>query len=418
MSETPGAVATVDTNIAAEQPTTEVQELELTDLESPQDDDAAETVEAEGKADTTDEDGDVEGDGRTIPAKFRELFKEHKDLKKLWFVNQEYREHFASPAEAEKAKLTIMQLGGDEGLKAIEADRTALASIDQRLAEGDPRFVEEIAAQNPEGFAKIIPHALDDLARIDPDGYNHTMSKIFASTFQQRGGLADAIYNVQQNLANGNTQNATQLLSQIQDYIDGFDKVARQQPTKRNDTDREQFQNEKKQWEQQKMANWQKEVGSEIVNHIDTGTKKELGNYLKGKKLTDQAYAMFLDNVHKELVKSLKNDANYQSQAKLHVTKMDKDAALKLHKSRTDKYLPVAVKNTYKLFYSNFGGKTAEQKKRVEVNQARKDVGSGAPAVDKLAKAPNPADIDSRLTTKEMILKGEAVLKSGKKVKF
>jgi hypothetical protein len=414
MSETPGAVATVETNIAAEQPT-ELQELELNDLESPQDEEPTELTEPEGTA-AEDGDEEVDGDGRTIPAKFRQLFKEHKDLKNLWFVNQEYREHFASPAEAEKAKLTIMQLGGEEGIQAIEADRAALASIDQRLAQGDPRFVEEIATQNPEGFAKIIPHALDNLARLDPDAYNYTMSKVFSSTFQQRGGLADAIYAVQQNLSLGNTQNAQQLLTNVQEYIDGFEKTSRQQPTKRNDPDREKFQTEKQKWEQQKQQEWYGKLQTEAMANIDTTVKKELASY--GKKYSDDAYKMFFNRVLADFAKQLQADTNYQSQMVIHTTKQDKESALKLYRSRAAKFLPLAVKKTYKLFNTEFGGKTAEQKKRVEVNQARKDVGSGAPAVEKVSKAPKPEDIDSRYTTKEMILKGKAVLKNGKTVTF
>jgi hypothetical protein len=418
MSETPGAVATAEVPVVETTTAAEPQELELTELDAPEGDET-ETAEAEGVDQTEGEQEDeVEGDGRTIPAKFRQLFKDNKDLKKLWFVNQEFREHFASPAEAEKAKLTLMQLGGEEGIKAIEADRAALAEIDQRFAQGDPKFIDEMAQQNPEGFAKIVPHALENLARLDPETYNRTMSAVFSNTFQQRGGLTDTIYEVRRSLNAGNTQEAAQLLANVAEYLDGFDKTARQQPTTKSDPEKEKWIIDKQKWEQQKVQQWQTEVGNEVTSHIDTATKKELGNYLKGKKLSDQAYKMFLDNVHKELVKSLKGDTNYQTQAKIHVAKMDKEAALRLHKSRMDKYLPVAVKNTYKLFYSNFGAKAAEQKKRVETNQARKDVGSGAPTTTQMAKPPKPEEVDSRYTTKEMILKGEAVLKNGKKVKF
>jgi hypothetical protein len=415
MSETPGAVATLETNVSAEQPTAE-QELDLTGLESPQDEEFPETGEAEANAESEDGTEEVDGDGRTIPTKFRQLFKEHKELKNLWFVNQEYREHFASPADAEAAKLTIMELGGPEGIKSIESDRAALASIDQRLAQGDPDFVAEIAKQNPEGFSKIIPHALDNLARLDPEAYNHTMSRVFSSTFQQRGGLVDTLYEVSRNLQYGNTEQAKTILATVQKYVDGFTETANQKPTKRTDPDKDKFQTEKKQWEQQKAQEWTSKLQTEALTGIDNAVKKELGSY--GKKYSGEAYQMFFTRTATEFAKMLKDDSNYQAQMKIHMGKMDKDSALKLHGSRMAKLLPLAVKKTYKLFNTEFGGKAAEQKKRVEVNNARKDVGSGGPVTERVAKAPDPKDIDSRYTTKAMIAKGEAILKNGKKVKF
>jgi hypothetical protein len=415
MSETPGAVATLEPNLTAADPTAE-QELELNDLESPQDADPSEAGDTEGAADTEQSDEEVEGDGRTIPAKFRQLFKEHKELKNLWFVNQEFREHFASPADAERAKLTIMQLGGDEGIKAIENDRATLASIDQRLAQGDPRIVEEIAAQNPEGFSKIVPAALVNYSRVDPEGYNHTLSGIFSATFRRPGGLAETVRLAQLNLQNGNAQQAQDILANVQKYIDGFTELADQKPTKRTDPEKDKLLNDKKEWEQQKQKEWYGKLQTEAMGSIDATVKKELKNY--GKAYSGEAYQMFFNRVVTDFAKKLQADTNYQTQMVIHTAKQDKESALKLYQSRAAKLLPLAVKNTYKLFNTEFGGKAAEQKKRVEVNQARKDVGSGAPVTQKLAKAPEAKDIDSRLTTKDMIMKGEAILKNGKRVKF
>jgi len=264
MSETPGAVATLETNLTAADSTAE-QELEINDLESPQDADPAEAGEAEGATETEQNDEEVEGDGRTIPAKFRQLFKEHKELKNLWFVNQEIREHFSTPAEAEQAKLTIMQLGGDEGIKSIENDRATLAQIDQSLAEGDPAFVAEIAKKNPEGFSKIVPAALDNYSRIDPEGYKHTMSGIFAATFQQRGGLADAVHSAQLNLKNGNPQQAQEILATVQKYIDSFTELSSQKPTKRAEPDKDKLLNDKKEWEKQKQQEWFTKLQTEAM---------------------------------------------------------------------------------------------------------------------------------------------------------
>jgi hypothetical protein len=412
MSETPGAVATAEMPVVEQ--STEEQELGLGGLE-PLQDEAAEPEAGTGEPTET-ESEEVEGDGRTIPQKFRQLFKEHKELKNLWFVNQEYREQFASPSEAEKAKLTILQLGGDQGIQAIESDRAALAQIDQRLAQGDPRFVEELAQQNPEGFSKIVPAALQEFARIDPDGYNHEMSKVFSATFQQRGGMADALFTLQNILQSGNTTQAQQIVGNLQEWVESWDKNAQQKPTKRANPEVEKITKEKQQWEQQKLESWKQEVGSEVIKHIDTGTRREFNTYLKGKKLSDQAYGMMLDSVHKELNKLLKEDTNYQKQAAIHAQKMDKDAALKLHRSRMDKYLPIAAKSVYRMFYSNFGAKAAEQKKRVEANQARKDVGSGAPAVAKIAKQPDSKLIDMTRTTRDMLWKNEAYLKGKKEL--
>lgn len=184
------------------------------------------------------------------------------------------------------------------------------------------------------------------------------------------------------------------------------------------DPERERLLKDKQEWEQQKRNLWFGDVQKEAAETIRSGVQKELTPYLKGKKLSEQAFGMFLENVNKELQKNFRADNLYQAQMKIHVGKMDKDAALKLAKERMSKYLPLAVRNTYKLFYSNFGAKQAEQKRRVATNEARKETPAGAPPVERLAKLPDAKNIDSTRTTREMIIKGEAWLKNGKFVRF
>ena len=70
-----------------------------------------------------------------IPAKYKKLFKEDKELRSIYFQNKEYAKIFETPQKAAAIAEKLELYGGIDG---VEKDLGEMATIDQMFASGDP----------------------------------------------------------------------------------------------------------------------------------------------------------------------------------------------------------------------------------------------------------------------------------------
>src|SRR6185437_15707743 len=111
-------------------------------------------IEAEAEPSESEPTEQEKQDGRLLPGKLRNLLKDLKgkdaklagEIRDAWFTAKNFQQVFPSPKEAVKARETLDQLGGDEGIQAIEQERAEWATLDKQFSEGDPSFVDNIAA--------------------------------------------------------------------------------------------------------------------------------------------------------------------------------------------------------------------------------------------------------------------------------
>jgi hypothetical protein len=87
-----------------------------------------------------------------------------KAIKGLYWSDQEYRAAFPKPADAVAAKTLIDEIGGQEGIQTITAEREEWSQIDRDFAEGKPEFVKGLAEGNPDAFLKTAPHVINEFA--------------------------------------------------------------------------------------------------------------------------------------------------------------------------------------------------------------------------------------------------------------
>jgi hypothetical protein len=415
-------VDTVETSVDGSEDTSQELDSEVEGAEA----------ETEGQESTEGSEGDEseKSDGRQMPAKLRSLLKElqakdpklAKELKGSYFTAKSFQTVFASPKEAAKAKGVIESLGGEEGIQAIERERTEWTNVDSQLANGDPQLIENIARDNPEGFAKLAPAVIAQFHQADPEGYNRVMAAVFHNTFQQRGGLLDTLASVQRCLEMGKTAEAAQILSQIEAWGNGFEKTANSAPTvKKQDPERVKLDQERAEFQKQKLTSFNQSVAKDYNAYTKTAITKQLDGYLKGRKIDAEDFATLETNVMGEIGKILNQDKDFKGQLAKFQKAFDGDGISRLVKSRTDKLLPDAVKKVYGVF-SRLGGGTP-QKKAATTDKANKPgakPGNVTPVAPKgfvtVNRMPKANEVDNARTTWEMKMNNQAILRNGKKV--
>jgi hypothetical protein len=381
-----------------------------------------EATEGEGEGD---ESGNA--DGRAMPPKLRSLLKElqakdpklAKELKGSYFTAKSFQTVFPSPKEAAKAKEVIESLGGAEGIQSLERERAEWTNVDSQLASGDPQLIENIAKDNPEGFAKLAPAVIERFHQADPEGYNRVMAGVFHNTFQSRGGLVDALASLKQNLHLGKTEDATALIGEIEKWVNGFEKLATSMPTvKKQDPERVKLEREKAEWQKQKLTNFNQSVAGQYNTFKKDAITKQLDGYLKGRKIDADTYSVLEANIMAEVGKVLDQDKDFKTQlSKLQKT-LDQDGISKLLKSRTERVLPDAVKKVYGVF-SRVGGGAPQKAATTKPNAAgAKPPVPAAKGFIKVNKMPPVDQVDHRVTTYEMKMNNQAILKNGRKVSW
>src|SRR5437879_431417 len=106
-----------------------------------------------------------------------------KEIKNLFFAADALKKEIPGGLpEIRQMKATIDELGGADGIESIKAEKAEWAQIDADFAAGNVKVLDKFAEVNPEGFSKLIPAALDNLATVDRESYNHALSGIFVST--------------------------------------------------------------------------------------------------------------------------------------------------------------------------------------------------------------------------------------------
>lgn len=362
-------------------------------------------------------------DGRTIPLKHREYFKANPDIRAAWFENGARKQiHPTVQAAREDAEL-VQEIGGREGWQSVQEGQEQQKALDEkyysRNPQGQREFVKNLITQDKGAFSSIVPVALDEFFGADPKGYNRIMSRVVANTFAgafNRMGAQNYLAQALQILGT-NPEQAKNMLTQVGEWMGQFEQIANQQPEV--DPDREAFENEKKEWQSQKdkdtqtqfeqgykSSSGQKAIASSL-KHLET----MLGD-AKFKALDEESRGDLMRAIFQKVNGIAMKDANYLRQMKAILSRKDAAAAERYFLSKFNQLLPDAAKKVARLF--NLSGPAPKQG---GVPPA------GAPPAARpgwvtLSKAPLPGQIDRGFTTDAMIMKNEAILKDGKKVRW
>lgn len=388
-------------DVSAESPDIPIEEQQTDEPEHPQ-------LQAEAQ----------DADGRVIPQKYRDLFKTDKDLKNAWFTARAIKTEFPGGlVEARKYRDSYQAIGGEEGLQAIEAERSEWQALDQQYSEGDPRFIQNIAAESPESFVKLMPAALEQFAKLDPETYSHNMARVVDRTLEN-ANFPNALAMLAQNAEN--PQNIRAILEDMKQWFAGVKNLATNVPQKKIDPERQKLEQEKQSFAKEKQTLFQNSVASDVNAYLDTKAKELLGKHLSQRNIDinklgkddPESVSLIVHNINQELAKVMVADKVFKSQFDAIMAAGDKSRAVKAATAKMDRALPEVVKKVYNSFYRFGGGKTADNQARA--NGAAVNLGKGGSAVDKKGAKPADGTIDWNRTTTDMVFENKAFVKGQK----
>ena len=334
--------------------------------------------------------------------KLPKQYSKDKFVKGLYHANQELRKVFPGGVrEAIEVKGKLEGLGGVEALADIETQRAGWERIDKDLAEGNPGVLEDIAAESPEGFVKLMGPALDKFRQVDQAAYNHSLGKIFWNTMEGGGpaSFLSSLAGIREALGRGDTDGAIAKFSGVEQWLDGIRGFASKVPEKSIDPEREKFQTEKTKWESDRAQTFKNETNVKIRDQIAVNVAAQLekevlaaGRDFKAlKERSPEKYQTLVNLAHTNIVNAIRKDSLFVKRYDESVAAGNGVDAAKLVASRADKLYADVVARTYKDFYADY----TDGKKPAPVAQpAKPGQQKVAPGTMRLTRPPTPETLD------------------------
>jgi hypothetical protein len=363
-----------------------------------------------------------EGDGRVLNPELRSHLKQlkalnpklEKSIRGAFFALNSYKEVFPGGIqEAKQFKTELQAFGGFDGIKSIQESSAKLQEIDGKIEKGDPSVVDGMAEMLPvEAYPAIAGKLLDTFGAKDAEGYQRMMSGIIANTFDQ-SGIPFHLQRIADFIQFGKADEAVKLLGEIGKWANGFRELANQKPQpKAVDPNAEKFAQREQELNQREQKQFTETVSNDIATWSKSRVLSEAAPFLKGRKLNaDQTEALEAKALTK-VRNSLMGNENFKNSYAKFFNAKDRDGLLKFVKAETDKLLPGAVKDSFRLLFSDFSPKP-QPKQEGEKPPAPKGTDQ---SFIKVSGPPRPDDVDHARTPFEWKMRSKAVLKDGRRV--
>jgi hypothetical protein len=391
--------------------------LDATDVTEPIVEDGAEPIEPVEPAEPAGEvKEETPGDWRKVPENLKAFFKtaEGKAAKDAWFERNAYKEKFPEGIkQVNELTAFLDEHGGREGLTTALGELTGKAAeldgIASKMASGDPSLITDFAQNSPDGFAKIAPVVAEQWAKVDPEGWGAAMSGVMAATIASNG-VPMFLEKMGMLLEFGKTEDAMKMLGDLKGWAGSFGQKAvaprtemKQQASK--DDGRAAFEKEKQDF-----------FISKIRDEADATFRtpmiaKELESFAKRRPNDTEAKDLAISTVRSQVMERMKADSGYQKSLTAFTSRGDKEGAMKLLKSREAAAIAEIAPKVGRMIFGNPGAAAAAAAKTAAISGSKPE--AGFTTVD---KAPAPQLIDRFRTTDAMIMRGQFILKDGRKM--
>lgn|SRR5215831_7378000 len=228
-----------------------------------------------------------------------------------------------------------------------------------------------------------------------------------------RGGLRDLVAGLKNAAADPNQLSTA--LSQIESWFQYFDDTAQKMPEKKVDPERQRLEADRAEFEGQKKQEFQRGIANEIGNHTKNEIKRLLGTHLGGKTVADDDFAVFYNTVVGRLQNLMLADKSYVAKQTRFLDAGDRPGAIKFQKEKLAQLLPDAVAKSYRWAYS-MGSGAKPAVKPAPAGTPGKATATAPAGWRRVAGPPNPQDVDRSKTSKDMVWKSQAVLKTGQRI--
>jgi hypothetical protein len=340
-----------------------------------------------------------------------------KELSKAYFMNRSYQQVFPSLEDAKVLKASFDAIGGQEGLLKLQGVSDTLEDLDRMLDSGDPKLVEDILAQSPEGFSRIVPHALKTLERSNPQAYENIMRPMIANAIL---GTQVGLYvqGAMDSLKAGDADMASRRLGVALNWFLHQQQEAEKSAAESPDPRATQFEEQSKGIAKRELEMNQRWVERDMNQYSASGIETALRPMLKGLNLSTDARSDLSRGIIQEIGNALLSDKTFQRQMDALVQRGEVDKAFQLAKVHIDRIRPEAVKSVFGRRYGNVrptapknGVKPATS--RTAPGQTR---GVSAPGGVQVPRMPPIDAIDRNRTTSMMVMEHKAILKDGRTV--
>jgi hypothetical protein len=362
-------------------------------------------------------------DGRVIPQKYRELFKKDPQLKSLFFSERAYRSAFGTPSEAEAARELLDRIGGDDGIAEVEAQEAERVRLNQQYTspsvEHKREFVRGLLSDNPSAFKSIVPIAMDEYAKADPQGYSRTMARVMVNTLAgsfNGVGMTRALNFVRQNLK-ANPEQALRDLDAIAAEFGRFEELAASRSGV--DAERERFEQEKQEWERQRQTTETESANAEYQAQArhegTTAIKRHLTQLLAGKTpMSSEDLKDTIENIAQRIDRMATADKDWLAKRDAILRRGDAQRASRFVLAKLNQLLPEAAKQELRRL--NAFAKPAQAQPQNRQQQPVTRTAQPSNGVVRLSKQPAASEINWSRTSSSDVMKGTAILKDGKRV--
>lgn len=283
-----------------------------------------ETEQVEEKQDGRTLPKNVQGALKTLKEAHPELAKEIDELRKGYFGHRQHSEFFKSPTEARQAKATLDLIGGSEGIANLQSKVAAVEMVDSAFEQGDPQVIEDISADFPDGFKKLMGPALDKLQKLDAGAYAQTIQPHTFAAMDQ-AGLGSVLQSLVEAVNSNDLAKAKELLGKTYQWYEGQRQQAGNR-TKGEDPERQKFEQERQKFQQEREQTFREDIGRQTVGHQGEQINKALVPYLKMKNLSAEAKSDLMEGCNTEINRLLRADQAYQTQVKAMLAAKSRDS--------------------------------------------------------------------------------------------
>lgn len=391
--------------------------------EEPAEDPVEDSEQADDEADSESPDDEeapaepVAPDGRKMPDSLKKGLaalkavnpEAAKELRGLYFANQEYRSIYPTVAEAVQAKTLIEEIGGTEGVQQIAAEREEWGTLDQQYADGSKDFVTSIAEANPEAFLKVGPHVINEWATRAPEQYQYYAQSLTVNMLKNAHvpEQLSAAYHA----AADNPALQAQIAGVYNSIVDMHEKSQQfAQKQQSVDPERQKFTQEKQQFEQQRRASFEEGILSQTKTYLAGKMDAAIKIVAANRTIDSEALPHYQQMINTEIERRLAQIPGFEAKLEAFYRTGNAAESAKYIQAQYDRILPDAAKVIAPLV-RNLGPAPVAKKPAAAPVQGKPAVRSEVTLRD----MPEWKDIDFSKCTTADVANGWAILKSGRK---
>jgi hypothetical protein len=405
------------TELGEESPDTEVVEEaeeqgDETEGESEEESEGDEPVEGQQQAQ----------DGRKMPDGLKKAIaslkttspETAKQIKGLYYSDQEYRAAFAKPEDAVAAKNLIEEIGGQEGIQEIAAEREEWQKIDADFSEGKPEFVKSLAEGNPEAFLKTAPHVINEFATRAPEQYAYYANRLTLNTMSNAGLSLQNLHGAYERYKESNPE-AAGVIAEVYNAMHDMNSKAAQFEQKRTDPREEQLKQREQEFENKRRADFETSVAGQAEKYLGEKMQPEIDRIVGNRKVDPEAMKEFQGMVQRKVGELLAAIPGIEDKLEAYYRTGDAQKSVAYVQSQYTRLIPQAAK-VIEPFLRNIAPAAARQAPKQGTG---KSTASPEPGTVTLKEMPTWDQLDpewrSRVESTAEWMQGRAVLKSGKK---